>query len=161
MSDAPKNKQWNHHPDLPIGVSPVLAWPPRPVAWLRWIAGYWLAISSVTLELLAAFVVYRWFQPSWEVMQNLSAGWVFMIWLRNMILLGLVAGGLHLWFITMSAQGRQLKFDARDQMKNNGTYLFRNQVWDNMFWSCASGVTAWTVWEFCISGPPPMVMRRR
>lgn len=45
--DCKRNVTWNYHPDLPI-----LSWPPRPLAWLRWITSYWLAISPVTVELL-------------------------------------------------------------------------------------------------------------
>lgn len=139
--DAKKNSLWNHHPDLPIPLSPILSWPPRPVAWIRWITRYGLAISSVTLELAAAFAVYRWFQPDWTTMQSLAPGWVFAIWARNMVLLTLVAGGLHLWFVTLKAQAARLEFDRRDQVKDNGAFSFRDQVWDNMFWSYASGVS--------------------
>lgn len=141
------NRDWNHHPDLPIPVSPIFSWPPQPLAWLKWIARYWLAVSSVTLELVLALIIYRWFQPSWQTMEVLAPGWVFQIWLRNLILICMVAGGLHLWFYSFSAQGKRLKFDGRNLMRNNGTYTFRNQVWDNMFWTVASGVTAWTGYE--------------
>lgn len=142
-----KNRQWNHHPDLPIPVSPILSWPPRPVAWLKWIAQYWLAISSVVIELLLAWAVYAWLMPSWSAMQTLSLDWVGMIWARNLITLVIFAGGLHLWFYTFTAQGKTLKYDARNLARNNGTYTFRNQVLDNMFWSLASGVTIWTLYE--------------
>ena len=142
-----KPSRWNYHPKLPIPVSPLLSWPPRPIEWLKWISKYWLAVSSVTLELLAAIVVYRYFQPDWTTMENFSVGWIFTIWLRNIILLTMVAGGLHLWFITYSGQDQKLKFDARDQARNNRLFKFKSQVGDNIFWSCTSGVSAWTVWE--------------
>jgi hypothetical protein len=143
----PRNGTWNYHPDLPIPVSPILSWPPRPLAWLKWIASYWLALSSVTVELALAWSVYVWFQPGWEEMRVLSLSWAAQIWLRNLVLLVLVAGGLHLWFITMKGQGNALKFDARDQTRNNGHFTFRNQVADNMFWSIASSLTCWTLYE--------------
>lgn len=141
------SKAWNHHPDLPIPVSPIFSWPPRPIAWLKWVASYWLALSSVTIELALAWVVYAWFQPGWDSMQSLAPGWALQIWLRNLILLCLVAGGLHLWFITLKGQGKELKFDARDQTRDNGHFTFRNQVRDNMFWSIASCLTFWTMYE--------------
>ena len=147
MKQEQENTTWNYSPDTPIGVSPIFSWPPKPIAWIKWISQYWLAVSSITLELFAAFIIYRWFQPTWETMQTLSLNWVALIWIRNLILLALFAGSLHLWFITFAAQDKKLKFDKRDQIRNNGTYSFRNQVWDNIFWSCASGVSAWTIWE--------------
>ncbi len=95
MAGTRKNARWHHHPELPIPVSPILSWPPRPASWLKWIARYWLAISSITIELALAFAVYRWFQPDWTTMKQLEPGWISLIWLRNMVLLTLIAGGLH------------------------------------------------------------------
>lgn len=147
MNQDSKKSTWNHTPEIPIEVSPLFSWPPQPIAWLRWISRYWLVISPITLELLAAFIIYQWFQPSWETMRSLSFDWAILIWTRNLILLTIFAGGLHLWFITFTAQGKNLKFDARDQNRKNGIFTFRNQIWDNVFWSYASGVSAWTIWE--------------
>jgi len=132
---------------LPISVSPLFAWPLQPVAWLRWLASYWLALSAVTLELLAAFIVYRFFQADWDTMKTLSISWVAAVWIRNSVLLTLVAGGLHLWFYVFRAQQDNLKFESRDPTKQARSFTFGRQVWDNMFWSYASGVSAWTAWE--------------
>ena len=30
MSDAPKNRTWNYHPDLPLADKSVFSWPPNP-----------------------------------------------------------------------------------------------------------------------------------
>ena len=30
---------------------------------------------------------------------------------------------------------------------NDRKFFARNQVWDNMLWTCASGVTIWTAYE--------------
>ena len=148
LSEEPsRNPDWNYHPALPIPVSPILSWPPRPIAWLRWIAGNWLAIGAVSLEFLFAWAIYSWLQPDAAAMKTLHWTWAGQIWLRNLALLVLVAGGLHLWFYTFTAQGRRFKFDARDLARNNGIYTFRNQVLDNMLWSLASGVTVWTLFE--------------
>jgi len=147
ISEEPMNKTWHYQPEAPIPLSPILAWPPRPVALVKWIAGYWLAVSSIVLEFALAWAVYAWFQPSWETMQTLAAGWIAQIWIRNILLMFLIAGSLHLWFFTLNGQGKKLKFDGRAMMKDNGVYTFRDQVKDNMFWSLASGVTFWTIYE--------------
>jgi len=146
-SEPTKSPRWNHNPQLPISVSPILDWPPKPLAWLKWISTYWLAISSVVVEFLFAWAVFALLQPDTESMKELAWGWVGQVWLRNLALIFIVAGGLHLWFYSFTAQGRKLKFDARGMARNNGTYTFRNQVLDNMFWSIASGVTVWTGFE--------------
>ena len=51
-------------------------------------------------------------------------------------------------FGEVQKQGSDLKFDHRDQARNNGRFLFRSQVLDNMYWTLASGVTFWTLFEF-------------
>jgi len=151
VEDAPvapgEAREWNWNPALPIPVSPVFAWPPRPLAALKWLSGYWLAVSSTVLELALAFCVWFLTQPTWEAMQRLAPGWVLTIWMRNLVLLVLVAGSLHLWLWKLQGQQSHLKFDARGMARNNGHFTFRNQVFDNMFWSLASGVTVWTLYE--------------
>ena len=47
-------------------------------------------------------------------------------------------------------QQKLLKFDAIDLKKNNSLFSIKNQVWDNMFWSLASGVTVWSMYEIII-----------
>lgn len=145
--DAGLARDWHWNPDLPIPVSPLLSWPPRPLAWLRWVGSYWLAISSVVVEVALAAVVFWLTQPDWETMQHLSAGWMATVWLRNLALLMLVAGGLHLWLYRFKGQGKALKFDAREMARNNRRYTFHDQVLDNMIWSLASGATVWTLFE--------------
>ena len=157
------NSDWNYHPDLPIPVSPILSWPPKPLEWLKWISSYWLAAGAVTLEFALAWAVFYWLQPDWSSMQVLALDWAALIWLRNIALLFLVAGGLHLWFYSFTAQGKKLKYDARDLARNNGVYTFRNQILDNMFWTLASGATVWTAFEIlywwaAANGYAPQVM---
>lgn len=147
FSEEPMNKTWHYQPDTPIPVSPILDWPPKPIAWLRWISRYWIAVSSVVMELVIAFAIIAYFHPSVEEMQSLHWTWIGQIWLRNLLLITLVAGGLHLWFYTLSGQGKKLKFEAREFIKDRPTFTFRDQVKDNMFWTLASGVTFWTAYE--------------
>ena len=145
--EAGASGEWHWNPALPIPVSPVFAWPPRPMAAMRWLAGYWLAVSATLMELAFAVGVWWLTQPEWEVMRTLAPGWVLTIWLRNLVLLSLVAGALHLWLWRYRRQGDALKFDARDMARDRGPFTFRDQVLDNMFWSLASGVTVWTLFE--------------
>ena len=144
-----ESQDWNWNPALPIPVSPIFAWPPKPLSLFRWMAGYWLAISSIVIELLLALTVWWLTQPSFEIMQQLSLSWALTIWFRNLVLLFIVAGSLHVWLWHMRGQGSEAKFDKREMAQNNGHFAFRNQVYDNMFWSVVSGVTIWTAFEVC------------
>ena len=139
--------EWHWNPALPLPVSPIFDWPPRPLGVLLWISGYWFAVSSTVIELLLAIGVYLVTQPALDSMQELGGPWVATIWLRNLALLCLVAGGLHLCLYRIGTQGRELKNDPRDFSVGNRVFWFRNQVRDNVFWSLASGVTVWTGFE--------------
>jgi sterol desaturase/sphingolipid hydroxylase (fatty acid hydroxylase superfamily) len=143
----PRREIWNHHPQFPIADSALFHWPLNPKAALWWVTKRWIQLTSGTLFLATAILVYAFFQPSPETMQTLAPGWVLMIWLRNLILLTLFAGTLHLWLFTFTMQGDRLKYDARPLMRDNGSFTFRDQVKDNMFWSLTSGVAAWTLFE--------------
>ena len=145
--DPPMSKNWHWHPDLPIPMSPIMSWPPRPIATIKWIASYWLAIGAITMEFAFAWLVHLFLQPDLAAMKTLELGWISQLWCRNMVLLILVAGGLHLWFYTMNSQQKQRKFDPRPLARNNRKFWFGDQVRDNMFWSLGSGVLFWSLFE--------------
>lgn len=141
------SRAWHYHPELPIPVSPVFAWPPRPMAAVAWLGSHWVSVSMLLIEFTLAWIVYGFFHPNLERMQTLSIDWIGQIWLRNLGLLCLIAGGLHLYLYTFRKQAKTLKFEHRDLNRNGKIYTWRNQVLDNMFWSLASGVSVWTAYE--------------
>ena len=95
-------------------------------------------------------------------MQSFQPGWMIRVWLANLVPQCLIAGALHHWLITRKGQGDATKFDPRDQNRKNGSFTFNNQVLDNMFWTCASGVTIWSAYEVLMmwslaNGYAPMI----
>ena len=60
-----------------------------------------------------------------------------------------VAGGLHLFFYTLKKQDNNLKYDTKVSDKSK-RFTFGLQVFDNMFWSLASGVTIWTFYQILL-----------
>ena len=147
QAQSPARRRWNYHPDLPIQHAAVFVWPPRPRAAFIWLTRRWVTLSGASIFLAFALSVYTYIQPELETMGTLSFDWVALIYVRNLVLLTVVAGMLHLHLFTFTAQGRRLQFDARPMEKDKGTFSFRDQVRDNMFWSLGSGVAAWTVLE--------------
>ena len=144
---TPMSREWNWHPNLPIPNSPVFAWPPKPVAAVKWLASYWLALSMVVIEVATACLVWFLLQPGPAWTKTLAADWIALMYLRNLALMFIVAGGLHLFFYTLRRQGDRHKFDRRGLAKNKTAFTWRDQVLDNMFWTCVSGVTVWTAVE--------------
>ncbi|WP_170410608.1 sterol desaturase family protein [Ruegeria atlantica] len=146
----PESARWHYHPEGPVGLNPLFQWPPRPSAVLKWYSGAWLQITALTLCLSLAAVAYAFFFPSLETMQSFAPGWMFRIWLLNMVPQILVAGSLHWWLYMRKGQGMYKKFDRRDLTRNNGTFTFHNQVLDNIWWTLGSAMTVATVYQWVI-----------
>jgi len=136
---------WNHMG--PVVFSPFFDWPPNPTAAFLALTRRWVTITRNLLFLIMAVCVYNFFLPDYSEMSTLSLQWIFPVFIRNTFLILLVAGGLHLFFYTFRAQGKKLKFDHREEHEKNGKFTFKNQVFDNIFWSIVSGVTVWTAYE--------------
>lgn len=140
-------KQWHYLPDVPVQTSPLFAWPPKPLKALKWIAGSWFTISENIILVALAVVIWFYASPSLETTKTFEAGWIGFIFIRNIILMTIVAGGLHWFFHSGKKQKDKLKFDAREVPASGKTYTFNNQLYDNIFWTLASGVTLWTIYE--------------
>lgn len=139
--------EWGHAPALPIQTSPLFAWPPRPARIWAWVAARWFALAENSILTGLAILCWALVQPSAEEAKTLAPGWIAEIWLRNLVLMTVVAGGLHLYFHRYRRQGDRLKYDPRPLAKTGRMFTFNGQVLDNMFWTLASGVTVWTGYE--------------
>ena len=144
---SPQKVSWLWHPPLPLTTVPVLVWPPRPAAALKYLLSF-AFLGSIILPFGAlAVIIWVYLQPALERCVQFQADWILQMYGRNLGLMILVAGGLHLYFYTYKRQGTTRKFDPRELDRNNRKYVSGNQVWDNIFWSCASGITIATAYE--------------
>jgi len=139
--------KWNYLPPVPIRVSPLFSWPPDFSAMLRWTLRQWLVVTERSILIVISLISWLFFQPSLEVTATLSADWVAGLYIRNLLLMVAVAGGLHLYFYGRKTQGDTLRYDKRDLSDQKKMFTFKNQLADNMFWTLASGVTIWTLYE--------------
>lgn len=69
------------------------------------------------------------------------------VYCRNLALMVLLAGGMHLYLYTFKRQGNHLRYDVRPFRKKSALFTFNSQFRDNVFWSVVSGVTVWTAYE--------------
>jgi sterol desaturase/sphingolipid hydroxylase (fatty acid hydroxylase superfamily) len=92
-------------------------------------------------------LIWRYLQPPVSHCVELKAGWIALLFLRNLGLAWAVYGGWHLLLYIFKLQGTERKYDIRWPSRNDPKFLFHNQTLDNIFWSCASGVTIWTAYE--------------
>ncbi len=134
-------------PPLPLQASPYFRWPIDVVAILKWMIGGWFPVSERLIILGLSVFCWICLSPSAEHCREFSLDWIGLVYLRNLALMILVAGGLHFYLYILKRQGNERRYDARPLATNKGAFTFRSQVRDNMFWSLASGVTIWTAYE--------------
>ncbi len=142
-----QRQEWNYRPDVPLQVSPLFLWPLDPVKMFKWVWTSWFLISERLIIVGLAAVSWFYLHPALERCAAFEIGWIAQIWARNLGLMVLVAGGLHLYFYTLRRQKDERRFDARALKTNSRSFTLKNQVLDNMVWTCASGVTVWSAYE--------------
>lgn len=129
-----------------ISLPALYTWPLQPLAIARY-----LLLDMIfpwgLIFLALAYLVWEFLTPGINTMATLEPGWIALLWLRNCGLLLIFAGGLHWCLYRRRCQFRTFKFHPQWQATNNKKFLHGNQVHDNMFWSIASGVTTWTLYE--------------
>ncbi|MEL7115175.1 MAG: sterol desaturase family protein [Pseudomonadota bacterium] len=138
--------RWNHHPGQ-VRLNPLFTWPLDIRAVLQWYRGAWLQITGVTLPFVVAIIGYALFLPPLEQMQTLSLDWIARIWLLSLVPQTLLAGGLHYFLYVRHSQGMTKKFDKRDLTRSSAIFTFKNQVWDNIWWTLGSAITVSTVYQ--------------
>ena len=138
---------WNVTPDLPLRSAPFLQWPLRPAAIAAHLARTWAPLRSRAFMLAVAFGLWHWGSPSMTQAASVEPGWVLGLWLRNVVLVLVVAGGLHLWLERWRRQGDGLRYDPRPLGRNKRLFLFDDQVKDNMFLTLVPCMLFGTAWE--------------
>ncbi|MEM7206588.1 MAG: sterol desaturase family protein [Pseudomonadota bacterium] len=138
---------WNFTPALPIKQAPYCEWPIDWRASIAYLLDTWRPFSQRFFILLIAIVAWVWFTPAIERAVEFEAGWMLEVGLRNLVIVLVVAGGLHLSLHTFSLQGDDTRYDPRPLARKSRKFHFNNQVWDNMFWTLFGSVPIGTLWE--------------
>lgn len=146
-SPRPKRQLWNFTPSLPLQVAPYWDWPLRPIASALYLLKSWNPLAQRFFILLMATIVWMWFTPDLDDAKTLAFGWIFKIWLRDLVILLVIAGGLHIALWKYRTQKDDYRYDMRPMMKGARAFTFKNQVWDNMFWTLGPALLFITFWE--------------
>ena len=128
------------------------AWPIQPKKLLRFFLGYpgflWPFGAAAYYALSA--LTWRYLQPGADDLSNFSqlrVEWIVPMYARNLLMLVVTAGSLHLILYWRRVQGTRFKYNSRWPNTNSKAFKFGDQVKDNMFWTLASGGTIWTLYE--------------
>ncbi len=143
-----RNAKGEWRPSYPATYAPLFVWPPRPGAVLKWVFTYPGFMWPRNLGLLL-ISVFAWFctQPELTRCTRFTWDWIAQIYVRNLGLMWLVYGGFYLLLYILKTEGTKGKYDVRWPAKNSPVFLFRNQVYDNIFWTCGVGGLIWTALE--------------
>ncbi len=135
-------------PDVPPEPSPLFTRPWKPLKVLKYLfgpVGYFWPFNA--LFAAAAIVSWLFFTPDLSRTVTFQIGWMAEIYLRNVVLVSLLAGGLHLRLYITKRQGKRFKYNNNWLAKKTRKFLFRNQTADNIFWALISGCGIWTIYE--------------
>ena len=122
-------------PPYAIKFVPLFCWPLRPLEALKWLFGGGYLWPWDLFFIVTATVTWIWLQPPLSRCVEFHAGWIGQIYLINLTLLWLVAGGWHLLLYILKVQGMQHKYYPHWTQVNDRNFLFHNQLYDNIFWS--------------------------
>ena len=128
--------------------APLWAWPPRPRETFKFFFGFpgYLWPWNLMFGLIAV-ATWVYTQPELSQMAEFQVDWIAQLYVRNLALLLLFSGGLHLWLYTFRGQGTKYKYNPKWLGGKNPTFLWGNQLADNVFSSVISGCTVWTAYE--------------
>jgi len=143
-----RNARGEWRPDYPVRFAPLLQWPLRLRALAKWFFG-WPGFLWPLSSVIFAFAAITWFffQPSMERCTQFEWGWIAQIYVRNLVIMWVFYGSLHYYLYIRKGDGRKRKYDANWPARNSRLFLFRDQIYDNIFWTCGIGGIVWSSYE--------------
>jgi sterol desaturase/sphingolipid hydroxylase (fatty acid hydroxylase superfamily) len=151
-------------PDKRISYGPTFVWPPQPRAFLKWVFGFpgYLLPWNV-LYAVAAVGIWMFLTPALERFETPTLSLFGLMLARNLALAILVYGAWHLWLYIWRRQDVAFKYNRKWPSETSSVFTFNNQTYDNMFWTLASGVPIWTIYEVLLlwayaNGLAPMIL---
>ena len=142
IDGMPRDKRGNWQPEGGTKpANPVFAWPPKPVEVAKWLYHYLFPWNLFYMVL--ATLTWLYFQPDLSRTTTFRADWIIEIFIRNQILLIVFVSIWHIRLWGRKSQGLQYKYTSEWLATKKRQFLWGNQLYDNIFWSCVSGGITW------------------
>jgi len=106
----------------------------------------WSPLGTRAFMLIVAWGIWEFAAPDLTRAESFAVGWMAQIWIRNIVLVAVVAGALH-WWLWMRMAQQDLRYDTRPMGKNKRLFLFDDQVKDNLTLTLGSAMLIGTLWE--------------
>ena len=126
-------KLWNHTPALPLKTAPYWNWPTAPIRTVGHLMKSWKPYGTRFLFLAIASILYLWFEPDLETAKTLSLGWISEILIRNIVLITIVAGGLHVVLWAKSCKETTINIFCGPWPRMCGRFSFVIRCWTISF----------------------------
>jgi sterol desaturase/sphingolipid hydroxylase (fatty acid hydroxylase superfamily) len=146
LSYGKRDKRGNWTPDGRLEPAPLFVFPPKPLAFLRWLPGYFLPWNL--LFALSAVAYWHYVIPDVEVMKTLAWGWALQLFAVNCVAVFLFYGAFELRLYIRRAQGNRFKYNPKFPADHKSqAFLFQRQNLDSLIRAFGSGVPIWTAFE--------------
>src|ERR1700743_254324 len=121
-----RNKRGDWTPSATLAIAPVFVLPPKPLAFLKWLPGFFL---PWTLLFAPSAVAYGYFVlPDAEVMKTLAWGWILRLFVVNCIAVFLFYSAFEQRLYMSRAQANRFKYNAQfPNDQKNSAFLFGRQ----------------------------------
>jgi sterol desaturase/sphingolipid hydroxylase (fatty acid hydroxylase superfamily) len=154
-----RDKRGNYAPNEPAGTAPLFAWPPRPMAILKWLPQYFLPYNAIFFA--SALVWWHWILPELEVMRTLAWGWTLWLLVVNAAAVFLWYSAFELPLYIRRTQGNRFKYNGKFPADTpSDVFWWKSQNLDNIARTFLSGVPIWTglqvlaLWAFANGWAP-------
>ena len=141
-----RNKRGDWTPNKHLELAPYFTWPREPRKYLDWLIGYLFPWNFLFMAL--AVISWLYLTPSIETLKTLAPGWIVYLLARNSLLVLIIYGALELRLYIKRAQANRFKFNGKWPSENpSDVFMFKNQNFDNIIRTFATGVPIWTAYE--------------
>jgi len=141
-----RDKRGNWSPNEPLSVGPLFDRPWSLARVLRWLPGYVFPWNALFFGTAALF--WFWLTPSRDTLMTLDIGWIALLFLRNVVLILVVFGGLELHLYLRRHQGTRFKYSGKFPADHpSDVFFLRRQNLDNALRTFLSGLPIWTAYE--------------
>jgi sterol desaturase/sphingolipid hydroxylase (fatty acid hydroxylase superfamily) len=135
-------------PPYSASYAPIFVWPVKPRAILKWLFGFPGLLWPFNLFILIfSWLTVALLQPTIENCKNIEFGWIGLMLLRNLVIILVIYGGMHLAYYRFRLAGFERKYNPSFQQESKRQFLFGKQVLDNSFRSLVFGLPIWTAYE--------------